>query len=293
MISNQTRADKDDIDVVATLRILWRGKWAIFLITALFAAGSVYWALTATPVFSAMATVTQVGDQGASPASSLASQFGGLAGLAGVNLRQGGASLEYQAVLRSRSLVEEFIRRNELIDELSPPDGPPLSLWFAVKQFREKVLRIMDEDDAGVTRIVVSWTDPQVAAQWANGLVALANELISSEALAESERNIAYLNDQIKSTSIVGLQRVMYNLIESETKKVMLANARRDYAFAVVDAAVAPEMRSKPKRKIIVLTGVAVGFGFAVFCVLGWHLFRRVTAETAGDNPAAASARQA
>lgn len=271
-------AARDEIDVVALLRALWRRKWLILLITAVFAVGSVYLALTATPVYSAQAVVAPVDAGDAGPMSSLASQFGGLAGLAGASLPGNRSTQNHMAVLRSRSLVEEFIRRNELLDDLSPPDGAPHSLWYAVKHFREKVLLISEDDKSGTTRVAVNWTDPAVAAQWANGLVALANELIRARALAEAQKNIEYLNKQIAATNVIGIERVMYGLIENETKTLMLANAREEYAFRVVDPAVAPELRSRPKRKLMVLTGTALGALLSVLLVLGYDLMRRVLA---------------
>jgi hypothetical protein len=40
---------------------------------------------------------------------------------------------------------------------------------------------------------------------------------------------------------------VLYNLIESETKTLMLANARVEYAFTVVDPAVVPGATCQPQ----------------------------------------------
>jgi hypothetical protein len=97
-----------------------------------------------------------------------------------------------------------------------------------------------------LTVVAIDWTDPATAAQWANGFVALANELLRTRALVESKRNIAYLNDQISKTDVVELRRVLYGLIESETKTLMLANGRPEYAFRVVDPAVPPELKTRP-----------------------------------------------
>ena len=107
--------------------------------------------------------------------------------------------------------------------------------------------------------MTVEWTDPVVAENWANGIVSLANELMRAKALVDSQRNIEYLKKQIAATNVVEMQRVMYGLVESETKTLMLANARADYAFTVVDPAVVPEARVRPKRRLMVLTGVAIG----------------------------------
>jgi LPS O-antigen subunit length determinant protein (WzzB/FepE family) len=51
----------------------------------------------------------------------------------------------------------------------------------------------------------------------------------------------------------------MYNLIENETKTLMLANARSEYAFTLVDPAVTPEVRIRPRRTLMVLIGLLVG----------------------------------
>jgi LPS O-antigen subunit length determinant protein (WzzB/FepE family) len=75
----------------------------------------------------------------------------------------------------------------------------------------------------------------------------------------------------------------MYNLIETETKTLMLANARVEYAFTVVDPAVAPEIRTSPKRKLIVLSGGVLGGLFGVFAVFVINIFRQVTSGKLPD----------
>jgi uncharacterized protein involved in exopolysaccharide biosynthesis len=60
----------------------------------------------------------------------------------------------------------------------------------------------------------------------------------------------------------------MYNLIESETKTLMLANARAEYAFTVVDPAVVPEERVSPRRTLMVLSGLFIGMVVGV--LIAW-----------------------
>src|SRR5690606_23870708 len=108
---------------------------------------------------------------------------------------------EAQAILESRRLVAEFIERLALLPELSSSDSQ--SLWLAVKRFQETVVSIREDETQGTTTVAVDWTDPAVAAQWANEFVALANELIRRRALDEATRNIEYLNKQIERTNVV------------------------------------------------------------------------------------------
>jgi uncharacterized protein involved in exopolysaccharide biosynthesis len=248
----------DDIDLLALWRIVWRYKWLVVAIAFACAIVAAVVALTATPSFRAEVTVTEVRDDGMGSSTSLMNQFGGLASLVGVNLATDGAAQEARAVLESRRLIEEFIRRNVSIEALIP-SADERTLWRAVKRFRESVLTIREDTRKGRTTVSINWTDPETAARWANQFVALANELVRVRALNESNRNIAYLNEQLAKTNVLELRRVMFNLIETETKRLMLANGRIEYAFTVVDPAVAPEIRSSPRRTLMVICGGLLG----------------------------------
>jgi uncharacterized protein involved in exopolysaccharide biosynthesis len=243
-------------------------------VTVLFAGVAAYIALTATPIYRAETTVTEVQNDGMGCGVSLASQLGGLASLAGMKSPVGDSSRAVKAVLKSRELVEQFIKRNNLLPKLS--SGPtPSSLWFAVRQFRGGVLSIHEDLTEGVTTVAIEWNDPVTAARWANDIVALANEVIRTRALERSKANIAYLDGQIANTNVVELRAVMYKLIESETKTVMLANGRKDYAFAVIDSAVPPEIRTSPKRTLIVLLGATLGLFLGIMIALAHDAWGR------------------
>jgi uncharacterized protein involved in exopolysaccharide biosynthesis len=239
---------------------VWDRKYIVVLITVLCGLIATYLALTATPIYRAEVVVTDV-TSGSGPASSLVGQLGGLAGLVGVDLGgKGGSAAEARAVLASNRLVEQFIQRYKLLSELVTDAARPPTLWFAVQRFRKGVLTIKEEDSTtGTTSIAVEWTDPIVAARWANAFVALANETVRNRAMNESKRNIAYLTDQIARTDVIEIRQMMYNLIETETKTLMIANGRIEYAFAVVDPAVPPEIRIRPRRGVMVSIGIILG----------------------------------
>src|SRR5205807_6152528 len=164
-----------------------------------------------------------------------------------------------KAVLSSRHLVQVFIERYGVLRMLRGRAAQAPTMWKGVNRFHDSILSIKDDQRRGVTIIAINWTDPAVAARWANDFVALANELIRAKALSESKRNLDYLTEQTKRTSSVEVQRALYNLIESETKKLMLANERIEYAFSVADPAVAPEIRASPKRTLLALGGTGLG----------------------------------
>jgi uncharacterized protein involved in exopolysaccharide biosynthesis len=255
-----------EIDLVELWWIIWDGKYLVAATTVVFTALALFYAFTATPIFRGSVVVTQVHDTtGLGGEGGMAGEFGGLATLAGIDLGANGPGLERQAVLQSRHLIEEFVKRNDVLPLLRANAAnakDPGTVWKLVERFRRTVLAIEEDKLKGTMTITMDWTDPAVAARWANEFVALANQLVRDKAIADASRSVEYLNKQIEHTSSVDVQRVMYNLIEAQTKTLMLANGRVEYAFTVVDPAVTPEVRVRPWRSLMMLTGIVLGLLF-------------------------------
>jgi uncharacterized protein involved in exopolysaccharide biosynthesis len=274
-----------EIDLVAVGLLMWAHRYWLFVAVLIATAAAAYVAFTTPPTYRADVVSTQVKEQsmgggGAALASQLSSlvNISGLAGFAADRSER-----DAEAVLESRRLVQEFISRNDILAQLSPDPKKRPTLWRAVQRFQKGVVSIREDPRRGITTLSVEWTDPATAARWANGLVALANELIRTHALEEAQRNIAYLNAQSEHTTEVDLRRVIFNLIQNETKTLMLANGRPEYAFRIVDPAVPPEIRSGPHRTLILSTGLAVGLFAGAMLVLAWDWLRRQRARLRRD----------
>jgi uncharacterized protein involved in exopolysaccharide biosynthesis len=264
----QDRPDDDagDIDFGRIWGVIRGAKYLILAVTIVCTTIALVIALRTVPIFRAETVITTVrnGNLGG-PSGGALGGLSNIASLAGVNLDAGSsADREAKAVLMSRSLVEEFIRENNLLNVLMPDTGKPPSMWVAVKNFKEGILTIREDRRTGLLTLDVDWEDPKLAAKWANGFVALANERLRSRAIDEATRNIAFLNAQIPQTSVVEVQRSLFNLIESETKTLMVANVRKEFAFTVIDPAVPPERKYRPHRSLYVLFGLFLGFAIGV-----------------------------
>jgi uncharacterized protein involved in exopolysaccharide biosynthesis len=265
-------SSEQEIDLVALWWIVWDHKYLVAATTVVITLLALFYALTATPIYRASVVVTEVRESGLGGESSLANQFGGLASLAGINIGENGVHPERQAVLNSRQLVREFIARKDVLPVYVRDPNKSPSLWVAVERFRRGVLDIQEDKLKGTNTITIDWTDPAVAARWANEFVGLANELLRARAVEDSTRNVAYLNEQIEHTNSVDIQRVMYSLIEAQTKTLMLAKGRVEYAFTIVDPAVTPEVRVSPRRTLIMASGLVAGVMIGTF--IAWARIR-------------------
>ncbi len=272
------------VHVLDLWRTMWSYRIAIASITGVMCALSVVFALVAPPKYRAEAVLSEVEDR-TMGGGGLAGQLGGFASLVGMNLGgMGASSRESLAVLRSRALAEEFIRRNELLPVLfdkPDPDAPP-SVWRGALLLREGILQIQQDPRTSLITVAITWKDPQVAADWANGFVALANEMLRTRALRNAESSIDYLRKLVQKTDVVELRSVIYKLIESETKTLMLANVREEYAFVVVDPAAAPEFRHTPKRTLVVVFGTLFGGFLGLMYAFVHDLLRRERLGEAG-----------
>ena len=90
-------------------------------------------------------------------------------------------------------------------------------------------------------------------------------------------RNITYLKSQLEKTPVADMQKVFYQLIEDQTKTLMLAEVNQEYVFKTLDPAVVAEEKLKPKRALIVVLGTLLGTLFGVV-LLGRHAMRRKVA---------------
>lgn len=219
-------------------------------------------------------------------AGGMMSQFGALASLAGVSIGGESGKFEALALLQSRYLTEMFIRQNDLLPTLFPKawdsavgrwkDQDPKkipTLWKGDVEFR-KIRAVVQDPKTSLVTLSVTWRDPDIAAKWANGLVALTNKLTRERAVQDADRNIAYLRDQATKTQLVPVQMALSTLMESQYKQSMLAGGNDEYALKVIDPAAVPETPSSLRRGFIVLGGLLGGVLVAclfVFIRASWR----------------------
>ena len=88
-----------------------------------------------------------------------------------------------------------------------------------------------------------------------------------------------YLNE-ISKTNLSSAKQMLYRIVEQQTQSLMLANAREEYAFKVIDPARKPIHPSGPNRRITVVIGFVFGVFSSVFLTLLYHYFRNIKKVT-------------
>lgn len=157
-----------------------------------------------------------------------------------------------------------------------------------VHQRFRRIIAIERKPRQGLLHVNVRWKDPVVAAEWANALIVDFNSFLRETAVAQSRKRIAYLNRELDETNVIPLRQAIYQLIQAETRIIMIAETRSDYAFKVIDPAVPPDFDApiRPKRGLLIRTTTLTGFIIAVFAAI-LRDFVRMLREQDGGSPAA------
>jgi uncharacterized protein involved in exopolysaccharide biosynthesis len=140
--------------------------------------------------------------------------------------------------------------------DLAP--GEPTD-WDVYERFTEDVLVVSSDAKTGLVTVAIDWEEPTLAARWANLLVERINTELRHQSVERERKSIEYLRQQIDQTSLADLRAVLFRLVEEHTKNMTLAKVTEEYVFEVIDPAIPPQEKSKPRRSLIAAVGLAGG----------------------------------
>jgi uncharacterized protein involved in exopolysaccharide biosynthesis len=280
LVSGESR---DEVDLVQLVKVVWSYKWWVAGMTCACIVIAVAYALLATEWYRAEVTLAPADERSA---NGMYAQLGGLASLAGISI-PGGGTAEPIAILKSREFARSFIEAHELVPVLLHEDwDAAANAWKesdpakqpdvrdAIKYFHEKVREVSEDTKTGLVVLGIKWTDPEIAVEWATLLVERLNKIMRDRALAEAEKNVQYLRDELSATNVLTLQQSISRLLESELQKVMLARGNEEFSFRVIDPAMTPKERLKPKRTLIVALAAVVGLMMSTVMVVALALLQ-------------------
>ena len=300
MQQNQIQAQEDEIDLGELWRAVWAGKLTIITISFIFAVASIFFALSKPNFYKASAILSPVSSEAGGGLAGLAGKFGGLASMAGINLDGGGGDKTTLAleIIKSRSFIENFIAKHELlvpiiagenwdittdtlilnnelydqvnskwIREVKPPKKSAPSSWEAFKVFSE-LLSISQDKETSMVVIEIEYFSPTMAQQWLTWLISDVNNFMREQDQKEAQDSINYLTKQLENIQVTTMETVFYQLIEEQTKNMMLTKVKAEYVLKTIDPPQVPDQKAGPKRALIVVLGTMLGGILSILIVL-------------------------
>lgn len=290
-----------DYSIHSLIIYLWSKKmWIIgipFVVT-LITAG---WSLTISNTYLSDTVLSPTEEASGGGLANLSGQLGGLASLAGISL--GESSTDHvtiaMAILESRQFISRFVNKYELKDEIMAAQewdevtgelifdvniyDPASQTWTrkpegnrpseptdleVYEKFRE--LLIVERDKAtNLVTISIEFFSPDMAQIWLQNMIAEVNNVMREREIDTTQQNIAYLEEQVEGLDNIEMRTVFFQLIQEQSKNLMLAEVRTDFVFTIIDPPILPELKHAPRRALIcivamILSGFLVVAGFTL-----------------------------
>ena len=300
---------EEQLDLFKLIGVLWFGKWVVVICVLVSIALAGMTAYSLPSMYRSEALLAPTAGKNENSLAAVSGQFGGLANLAGLDFGLGRAGVDKTdltlAVLQSRAFIVDFVRRHQLsvplmaaeswdsqsgewiidpslydearhkwIREPRPPYGSVPSEGEIHRKFIEQVLSVSKDSNSGLVRIGVTLLSPRAASQWAAWLVEDVNQHMRQRDIREAEININYLVKELESINIAEMKQVFYELVEEQTKSMMLAQVQPEYVLKMVDPPAIPEEKSSPRRGLILIAGAGIGCLLGVLFLLITHYVR-------------------
>lgn len=297
VVAKPVQPDEGETNLIDLLIVLAKHKMMIIKMTFVAALLAVVISLLLPNIYTGTAKILPP-QQGQSSASVLLNQLGGLAGVAGSSLGIKNTNDLYIAMLKSRTVMEKIALQFDLLKVYGQK-----TITGTLMALEQNVSVSAGKD--GVIAIEVRDLEPKRAADMANAFVEQLDKLIHSYALTDASQKRAFFELQLRqaknkltdaelvldrtpNTSLHYLdavrnlkyQEAVWEILAKQFEMAKMDEAKDYPLIQILDKALPPERKSKPKRALIVILVALVAFMLAVI----WAFIRESLVRT-GDNP--------
>ena len=292
------------VDDLLVINLVWKRKLFIVSFVFICVLASVFFTLALPNKYTSEVIASPANADGKGGLSGLASDVGGLAAIAGINLGGGSDGRIHHAIelMKSWTFLGHIIETYKLkpkimaaykwdsslhkivfdkeiyaVDEerwLVDSDGVSKepSSWETYQAFSQ-MLRISFDNKNALIRISIEHISPTFAHELVNILVKEINAYFQAQDIIKSKKNIAFLNAKIEDTQITEMRSIFYGMIESQTRTLMLAEVSNEYLIETIVPAKIAEEKSAPARSIIVFLTLIFSTMLSVFFILIVELY--------------------
>lgn len=296
---------QDEIDLSELLEALWSRKLTIGLITSLFIFFAILISLTLPNIYRSSAIMMPV--EANSSMSGMLGQYSGMASLAGISLPSETGTKAQEAIARIQSFeffsnyflpnisLEDILavkkwdsNNNTLIyDEtdfnissgkwIRDAKPPRLVIPSAQEAYEEyiKIMSISEDKKTLFVSLSIEHKSPFVAQSWVELIINQIDKVMRNEDKQEAIRSVDYLNSLALTVNYEEIKKTLSSLQEEQMKRLMMVEASENYIFKVLDSPIVPEIKSKPRRSIIVVLGAILGLMLSIFGALAHNYLKK------------------
>tara|TARA_B100000482_G_C12600057_1_gene294833 strand:+ start:100 stop:1029 length:930 start_codon:yes stop_codon:yes gene_type:complete len=288
-MKNNSEYNSDEVNLKELFFVLWNGKYLIILFTLIASLVGVFYSLSLPNTYKSSAVLASA--SGSSSMSNLASQYSGIASIAGISIPSGEAdetAIGLQ-ILGSYNFYEGFVKKYDLLVPLVATTGwnrdsntliinPEIydnnkkkwvsnipfsvngrpSYQYSYAKFIEK-LSISRDNKTNFITLSFEHYSPFISKKVIELLIIEINEIKRNDDISQAKRSIRFLEDQITTTQLTEVKVGLNALIQNQIETIMLANATPEYLFKVATPPIAPELKIGPNRAFLCILAFVFG----------------------------------
>ena len=295
----------DEIDLSELFHVLWDKIFYIGAITSVFSLISIIYALMLPNIYQSKATLMAV-EQG-SGMSGMVGRMSGMASLAGISLDSKSSSKDQEAIARIKSF--EFFSNNFLpniklenlmaikkwnqasntityhasdfnsdsgqwLRKAKPPRSNIPTSQEAYEEFME-IMSVNKDKKSLLVTLSVEHKSPFIAQQWVEIMINQIDQVMRDQDRQTATKSIEYLNSLAPTVNYEEIKKALSALQQEQMKRLMMVEANDNYIFKVLDSPIVPEVKSRPKRSLIVIWGTILGMVLSALGVLVFNYTKK------------------
>ena len=196
--------------------------------------------------------------------------------------------------LQSRQFSLDFMAKHNVYAEIFPDhwdkknqrwvaDFKP-DIAIAFTQFNQSIRLIEHNPETDVISLRFRWHKAALTRDWANAYVSDFNKFMRDKALADVAVKRAFLENELRESRVVDMQKSIYRLIEAQMAVSMLANAKEEFILEVLDPAILPLDTHSASNKSFFFAGSIGGAIFTIFLIFSKILLTSIKQALAQHN---------
>ena len=295
----------DEIDLSELFHVLWDKKFYIGAISSIFSLISIIYALMLPNIYQSKATLMAV--EQSSGMSGMVGRYSGMASLAGISLDSKSGSKDQEAIARIKSF--EFFSNNFLpnmklenlmavkkwnqasntltyyagdfnsesrqwLRKAKPPRSNIPTSQEAYEEF-EEIMSVNKDKKTHLVTLMVEHKSPFIAQQWVEIMINQIDQVMRDQDRQTATKSIEYLNSLAPTVINEDIKKALSALQQEQMKRLMMVEANDNYVFKVLDSPIAAELKSKPRRSLIVIWGTILGMVLSALGVLVFNYTRK------------------
>ena len=239
-----------------------------------------------------------------SGAMDVASQFSGIASLAGINipLDESEKKTTYAIeVMKSLGFFENFISKYDLYFYLAAVNGwnavndtfsvksdvydKSSNSWISNDRFSKDGIPSIQKmhkdfldnldinvDLSGIMRVSFIHYSPKISKMILENLIKEINETSKKDEISLAKNTIEYLSEESRKIQLSEVKILINQLIQSQVEKIAIANSLPEHTFKTLSKPYAAEERSYPRRFLIFI--VSFLFSLSISSLIEIYRFR-------------------